>query len=133
MRKFKIFTTVLILYEFVILMILHTHHYCVSIFNTGFCNTSFKYFLMCIVIPTLFVLIAWWWPDMKRKMCNKCQCETKEESVKYVLKEDIEHLITALIITGIQKFISKHSKTTKVFNDVLKMFAKSNTTNNLTK
>ena len=119
MRKLKIFTTILILYEFGILTILQIPNYCVRFFSIGFCDSYFRYFLMAIIIPVLFLLIAWWWPDISRKMCKNCQCETKQEEIKDALKENIGGVITSALVAGIQKFIVSHPKTVAVFNDVL--------------
>ena len=64
---------------------------------------------MCIVVPTLIGLIAWWWPK-----CKKCQCTSESNT-----KENMEHIITAAIIMGIQKFMTKYPKTKDFINDML--------------
>ena len=132
MRKIKIFITVLSLYEFVILTILQIPSYCFSVFNVGFCELSFRYFLICIVFPSLVGLIVWWGPEISRLFCKKCQCvEPEPKSIKDVLREiiskqDIERLITAAIVMGVQKFAASHPKTKETFDNILNAFEQNN-------
>ncbi|MBQ3943901.1 MAG: hypothetical protein II669_06245 [Elusimicrobia bacterium] len=44
-----------------------------------------------------------------------------------ISKQDIERLITAAIIMGIQKFAQKHPKTNTIFGDILNALMKNNT------
>ena len=130
MRKLKIFLTILLLYEFAILTILQIPNYCRGFFSTHFCNISFKYFLMCIVVPALIALFAWWTPEISRIFCGKCQCEEPhEKSIKDNVKEmmsgsDIERLITTAIIAGLHKFVSSHPKTTETLSEVITALTK---------
>ena len=128
MRKLKIFITVFTLYEFVVLTILQISGYCVSIFNLNFCESgAFKYFIVCIMLPVSVAIFIWWVPEIGRLFCRKT-CEMpppeKNESVTDVLREiiskqDIERLITAAIIIGIQKFAQTHPKTNNVLGTIL--------------
>lgn len=141
MRKFKIFITYFILYEFVVLTILQIPRYCIYVFNGHFCNVSFRYFLMCMVVPITVGLILWWIPDISKHFCGECQCDQgadikKNDNQKQIIsKEDIEHLVATAAVAGIKKFISTHPKTTKTVNDILDVFMKpdNNKTKKLTK
>lgn len=129
MRKIKIFITILVLYEFVILTVLQISNYCNAIFNNNFCATdNFKYFLLCVMLPVLVMLFFWWMPDIAKPFCkNKCQCEEThleqtsniKESREIISRDDMERLVTGAIIMGIQKFASMHPKTTKAFNNII--------------
>ena len=130
MRKIKIFITILMLYEFVITTVLQIPSFCNTFFNRGFCDVgNFKYFLMCFMLPGLFVLLLWWMPEIAKPFCkNKCQCEESNlEQPQHPQKgtndiishDDMERLVTGAIIMGIQKFASMHPKTTKAFNNVI--------------
>ncbi len=133
MRKIKIYITILLLYELTILTILQIPDYCFGVFNFNFCDTSFRYFLMCIVIPCLFCLLAWWWTEISSLFCKKCQCEIQDDtSIKNIFKEiiskqDIEKFITAAVIMGIQKFAATHPKTKETFDNILNVLDNSNT------
>ena len=130
MRKIKIFITVLLLYEFAMLTLLQIPHYCFGVFNVSFCSVSFRYFLMCIVVPTLVWLFVWWVPDITKSFCKKCQCENREEKTikdttkEIITKHDIERLITAAIVVGAQKFADSHPKTKETLDNILKVISK---------
>lgn len=139
MRKFKIFITIFLVYEFAMLTILQIPRYCIGVFNVNFCNAGFKYFLMCLLIPCFVALFVWWLPEISRFFCGKCQCEVPhKKSVKDSIKEmesnqDIERLIAAVLVSGMQKFIEKHPKTTETLSDILKTFIKNQGKKGLTK
>jgi len=94
---------------------------------------------MVIVLPALITLFVWWMPEISRLFCRKCQCEVPhEKSIKDNVKEivsdqDIERLISAIIVAGMQKFVSKHPKTTETLSDIIKAFIKSSDKKRLTK
>ena len=129
MRKLKIFVTILTLYEFAMLTILQIPRYCGGFFNANFCTNSLKYFFLCIIVPSMVILFAWWLPEISRVFCGKCQCEPhqdKQTSFKEVISnQEIERFLVALTVAGIQKFIMKHPKTTKTMNDILDALIKS--------
>ena len=124
MRKFKKYFTIFLLYEFVILTVLHINRYCMYVFNNNFCyNGNFKYLFMCVVVPALVGLFIWWIPEISRLFCKKCQCEPRTEKT-LVSKQIIERLIIAGLFIGIQKFVEKYPKTKELFNDVLEVVEK---------
>jgi len=141
MRKIKIFITILALYEFTILTILQVPEYCYGFFNFSFCSVGFKYFLMCIMLPSLIGLFIWWVPEILKLFCKKCQCvEPDTKPIQNILneiisKQDIEKFITTAIVMGIQKFVSTHPKTKETFDNILDVLIKTNQneTNKLTK
>ena len=119
MRKFKIFLTCFVLYEFTVITILQIQSFCNVFFNHNFCElNNYKYFLFCMMIPVLIGLVYWWIPKTTPDV-------TKEKSLKEILidaipKQYISRLITAGIIIGIKKFASNYPKTKKMLNDILK-------------
>lgn len=61
-----------------------------------------------------------------------------EKSIKDNVKEitsnqDIERLIAAVLVSGMQKFIANHPKTTETLSDILKTFIKNKSKKRLTK
>ena len=128
MRRFKIFTTIFVLYELITVMVLHRLDYCSILFSLNFCEYNiYKYFLMCIMLPTLIAVFVWWLPEFAKIFCNKsCDTQTpiQPDTIHGVLheiisKQDIERLVATAIITGIQKFAQTHPKTKRVFGDIL--------------
>jgi len=130
MRGLKVFITFFVLYEFIAIILLQVPDYCVVFFNQNFCDDGvFKYFLICVVFPILVGVFIWWIPDILRLFCNqsckvnapKPQPETIQDVLHQIIsKADIERLITAAIIMGIQKFSQTHPKTQTVFEEISK-------------
>ena len=120
MRKIKIFITILVLYEFVILTVLQISNYCNAIFNNNFCATdNFKYFLLCVMLPVLVMLFFWWMPEIARPFCsNKCQCEMQQLESHKSTSPDIEKLITTAIIMGVHKLAMQHPKTKEILDNI---------------
>lgn len=120
MRKIKIFITVLVLYEFVMLTILQIPNYCNAIFNNNFCATdNFKYFLLCVMLPVFVMLFFWWMPEIAKPFCsNKCQCETHQPETSKPTSPDIEKLITTAIIMGVHKLAMQHPKTKEILDNI---------------
>ena len=120
MRKIKIFITVLVLYEFVILTILQIPDYCIAFFNNNFCAMdNFKYFLFCVMLPALFGLVCWWAPELASPFCkNKCQCENHQIESHKSTSSDIEKLITTAVIVGVHKLAMQHPKTKEILDNI---------------
>ena len=110
------------------LTVLQIKSYCVGVFNLNFCeHGAFKYFFICIMLPIMVMIFIWWVPDISRLFCRDvCQSvqPEKPQKISDVLQEivsakDIEHLITAAIIMGVQKFVKSHPKTSATFDNIL--------------
>jgi len=128
MRKLKIFITIFVIYEFVMLVILQIPNFCVAVFNHNFCYmNNFKYFLMCVMVPGLLMLFLWWMPDIARPFCkNKCQCDARPHTLQNndvdrdeISKQYLEKLISSAIMIGVQNFAKTHPKTTKTFDNII--------------
>ena len=80
------------------------------------------------MLPILVGLLFWWLPDIARTFCrNKCDVPpeppTKNIVNDIVSKQEVERLIIAAVIMGIQKIIANHptaKKTLKNITDILK-------------
>lgn len=128
MRKFKIFITIFLLYEFVILTVLQVPGYCSSVFNASFCGFGhFKYFLFGVMIPVMVGLLLWWTPDMTGvicKSCNKCGNNDKDKDTpkniisEFLPRKDFERFVVAALILGLEKFVANHPKIKEVFNNI---------------
>ena len=128
MRKVKIILTIFLLYEFMVLSVLQIPNFCQNVFNNNFClMNNYKYLLMCVILPVSTALFVWWVPDILKLFCkNTCEIKNNKpnDDIKDILREiisrkDIERLITAAIIMGIQKFAIKHPETKETLNNIL--------------
>ena len=117
MRKFKIFITCFVLYEFVAITILQVQSFCYGIFNINFCEMNhYKYFLFCVMIPVLIGLIFWWVP-------KKTDDDTQEKTLKEILidsipKQYIKRFVIAAIIIGVRRFIMSYPRAKKFIDNV---------------
>lgn len=123
MRKFKIFFTLFILYEFTVLTILWIRDFCVGVFNYNFCTYgNYKYFLMCVMVPVLVWLVFWWTPDVVRWIRGEKREQSESNIFDFVnqffTKQKIERFLIIAAVIGIQKFLSKHPKTKEFFDNV---------------
>lgn len=117
MRKFKIFITCFILYEFVVITILQIRSFCDGIFNLNFCALDhYKYFLFCVMIPVLIGLVFWWVP--KKTNNNANEKTLKEILIDSIPKQYIKRFIIAAIIIGVRKFIMSYPRAKKFIDNV---------------
>ena len=111
MRKLKLFITFLTIYEFIFVSILRIQDYCVFLFNNNFCGiVDYKYFLICFMVPWLFLLLLWWWRDIS----NLFHKQKEQDSLS-----NQDKIIMNIIILLLQKYIQKHPK----LRDIIKTFA----------
>ena len=113
MRKFKIFTTIFILYEFIAITILHVPEFCFVLFNYNFCETGYKYFLFCIMLPVLIWIMYWWLP--KKETSQKTFVEIMTDVVPPLY---IKRFLIAVVIVGLRKFIMSHPHARDFLNNV---------------
>ena len=58
--KSKICITSLVIYEIIAVSILHFQRICDAIFTSAFCDSWYRYFLFCVALP-LVALLIWMW------------------------------------------------------------------------
>ena len=64
--KSKICFTVLTIYEIIAVSAMHFQRICDAMFPTVFCDSWFRYFLFCVVVPLLVFLIVMWMREIVR-------------------------------------------------------------------
>lgn len=103
MLKFKVFTTVFLLYEFVAISVLHINRSCGWLFGQKFCTIgNFRYFVLCVMIPVLIGLIIWWLPKKEKQY-------DKNYFVKFAV---------IVVFVAIRHLIRKYPKTRRFFDEV---------------
>ena len=118
MRKLKIFTTIFVIYEFLVIMILHRQSYCAKIFELNFCESgSYRYFFMCFMIPIVAGVILWWLPEISCK--KSCDAEPEPVPDKTITRGDIEYFVSGVLLIILQHFFKKHKQTKSIFLDIL--------------
>ena len=83
--KSKICLTVLTVYEIVAVCVLHIQRMCDSIFTTTFCDTWFRYFIFCVALPLLVMLILMWIREIVRTHRRRRMIRRARQTVNNVL------------------------------------------------
>ena len=123
MQKIKIFITFFILYEFIAITVLQIPEFCFGIFNYNFCETGYKYFLFCVMVPVLICLLFWWLPKKE---------ETTQKQTFFDMLFDIvppqyiKRFLIAAVIVGLRKFIMSHPKAKDFLSKVENIVSKRN-------
>ena len=129
--KSKICFTVLTVYEIVAISLLHFQRVCDAIFSTAFCDSWFRYFLFCIVIPLLVFLILMWIHEIVRAHRRRKFIRRAKNTVNGILSSlrgrvsehidmsNMEKIITAAVLIGIKKYADRHPNIRHNINHVL--------------
>ena len=118
--KSKVCFTVLAIYEMVAVTALHFQRICDAMFPVPFCDSWFRYFLFCIVIPLLVLLILMWIREIVRAHRRRAFIRRAKNTVNGIMSSlrgrisdqidvrDMEKIITAAILVGIKKYADRH-------------------------
>ena len=129
--KSKICFTVLAVYEMAAVSVLHFQRICDSMFPTGFCDSWYRYFLFCIIVPLLVGLILMWIREIVRGHRRRAFIRRARNTVNSVVStirgqvsanidvDDIEKIITAAVLVGIKKYADRHPSLRQHVNHVI--------------
>ena len=118
--KTKICFTVLSVYEILAVSMLHFQRVCDAMFPNVFCDSWFRYFLFCIVIPLLVFLVIMWIREIvlfhrrrrffrrARNAVNGIISSIRDKVSEHVNMQDMEKIITAAVLVGIKKYADYH-------------------------
>ena len=118
--KSKICFTVLAVYEMAAVSILHFQRVCDAIFTPSFCDSWYRYFLFCIIVPLVGILIWMWIREIVRahrrrafirrakSTVNGIMSTIRGKVTEHIAPRDMEKIITAAILVGIKKYTDKH-------------------------
>ena len=129
--KSKICFTVLTIYEIVAVSAMHFQRICDAMFPTAFCDSWFRYFLFCVVVPLLVFLIMMWIREIVRFHRRRSFIRRARNTVNGILNtirgkvsehinmQDMEKIITAAILVGIKKYADHHPNLRRNVNHVI--------------
>ncbi len=118
--KSKICFTVLAVYEMAAVSILHFQRLCDAIFTSNFCDSWYRYFLFCIIVPLVAMLIWMWIREIVRAHRRRAFIRRAKNTVNGIMSSirgkvsehidprDMEKIITAAILVGIKKYADRH-------------------------
>ena len=129
--KSKICFTVLTIYEIIAVSAMHFQRICDAMFPTAFCDSWFRYFLFCVVVPLLVFLIVMWVREIVRLRRRRSFIRRARNTVNEILAsirgkvserinvQDMEKIITAAILVGIKKYADRHPNLRHNVNHVI--------------
>jgi len=118
--KSKICFTVLAVYEMVAVSILHFQRVCDAIFTPTFCDSWYRYFLFCVIVPLVVGLILMWIREIVRAHRRRKFFKRARRTINGVISsirgkvsenfdiQDMERVITAAVLVGIKRYADKH-------------------------
>ena len=118
--KSKICFTVLAVYEMAAVSILHFQRICDAIFTPVFCDSWYRYFLFCVIVPLVIMLILMWIREIVRAHRRRKFFRRARSTISGVLSSirgkvsenidirDMERVITAAVLVGIKRYADKH-------------------------
>ena len=129
--KSKICFTVVAIYEMVAVSILHFQRICDAIFPTPFCDSWYRYFLFCVIVPLIGGLIWMWIREIIRAHRRRRFIRRAKNTVNGVISSlrgrvgehidprDMEKIITAAILIGIKRYADRHPNLRRNVNDIM--------------
>ena len=115
--KSKICLTVVAIYEMVAVSLLHFQRVCDATFSVPFCDSWYRYFLFCVIVPAIILLILMWIREIVRahrrrrfirrakKTLNNVVSAVRGKISEHIDFDDMEKVITAGVIYGIKKYV----------------------------
>lgn len=131
--KSKICFTVLAVYEMAAVTFLHFKRLCDSVFTTNFCDGWYRYFLFCVIVPLLVMLILMWIREIVRAHRRRAFIRRAKNTVRGVMSsirgkvsdqvdiKDMEKIVTAAVLLAIKKYADRHPNLRQNVNSVMDM------------
>ncbi len=131
--KSKICLTVLTVYEILAVILLHCRRTCDAMFGMSFCDDHvFKYFIFCFALPAIVGLIVMWIMEIvygarrRRSFLYRAKnavrdvaSNVREKIGEHVSMADMEKLMAAALLIGIKRYVSRHPKHRRDFEQAL--------------
>ena len=131
--KSKICFTSIVIYEIIAVSILHLQRICDAIFSSGFCTSWYRYFLFCIIVPLIALLIWMWIHEIIRARRRHRFIKRAKNAATGILSSisghvsdnissaDMEKIITAAVLVGIKRYADRHPNLRKNINNIFGM------------
>ena len=128
--KSKICITTLATYEIITVSFLHFKHFCDSVFTSTFCDSWYRYFLFCVIVPTIALLIWMWIREIIRirrrhKFISRAKnaahsilSSIRGRVYENITPADLEKVITAAVLVGIKRYADRHPNLRKNVNNI---------------
>lgn len=131
--KSKICITSLVIYEIIAVSILHFQRICDAIFTSAFCDSWYRYFLFCVALPLVALLIWMWISEIihvhrRHKFIKRAKNAVhgiisgiRGRVSENITPADMEKIITAAVLVGIKRYADRHPNLRKNINNIFDM------------
>ena len=129
--KSKICFTALAIYEMIAVSALHFQRICDAMFPTPFCDSWYRYFLFCVILPLIVMLIVMWIREIVRAHRRRAFIRRARNTVQGVMSSirgrvsehidprDLEKIITAAVLVGIKRYADRHPNLRRNVNNIM--------------
>lgn len=129
--KSKICFTALAVYEMLAVTFLHFKRLCDSFFSAQFCDSWYRYFLFCVIVPVIVLLILMWIREIVRYRRRRTFIRRARNTISGIISSlrgritenidvrDMEKIITAAVLVGIKKYADRHPSLRDNVNHVM--------------
>lgn len=129
--KSKICFSVLAIYEMIAVTALHFQRICDAMFPSPFCDSWYRYFLFCVIVPLVALLIGMWIREIVRARRRRAFFRRTKETVRSVVStirgrisehidiRDLEKIVTAAVLVGIKKYADRHPALRRNVNNIM--------------
>lgn len=127
----KICFTVLAVYEMIAVSVLHFQRVCDAIFTPCFCDSWYRYFLFCVIVPLIVGLILMWIHEIVRAHRRRKFFRRARNTVRSVMStirgrvsehidmRDMEKIVTAAVLVGIKRYADNHPGLRRNVNHIM--------------
>lgn len=131
--KSKICFTVFAIYEMIAVTFLHFQRFCDSVFPTAFCDSWYRYFLFCVIVPLVAFLIGMWIREIviahrrrrfirrAKRTLNHVVSAVRGKIYENIDFDNMERVITAGVLYGIKKYADSHPGLRRDINKIMDM------------
>lgn len=129
--KSKICFTALAVYEMLAVSALHFQRVCDAMFTTKFCDGWYRYFLFCVIVPLVVMLVLMWIREIIRTHRRRAFIRRARNTVNSIMSSirgkisenidmrDMEKIITAAVLVGIKKYADRHPNLRHNMNHIM--------------
>ncbi len=129
--KSKICFTAVAIYEIIAVSVLHFQRICDAMFPVPFCDSWYRYFLFCVIVPLVAILIWMWISEFIRLHRRRKFIRRAKNTVSGIISsirgkvsenfeaQDLEKIITAAVLIGIKRYVDRHPNIRRNVNDVI--------------
>ena len=130
--KSKIGLTILSIYEIIAILLLHSPRTCTAMFGTTFCADGLlKYFIVCVAVPLLVFLFAFWIMEIiamhrrhhsllykAKRVVKRMASNIRDRVSENISTDDLEKLVSGALLVGLKKYSDRNPRARHVLDEI---------------